>query len=186
MSETKIETISLNFSRSQLNTWHHWLSVLNIFLKVKYFLTFSVYKIFSLVIRGVVVRVVLVAGCSMNAPRWNAGQVRARAQAATHFHHFLSPARRSRVTVTSASRDARSCSSYSASRRSAVAAGQSVSMCTKEEGKRPRRSGSDSRMPSIQFSSSVSSARMTITSPSSNVSSSSLSASQSYSARHLR
>ena len=63
--------------------------------------------------------------------------------------------------------------------------GQAVNMWTNEEGNRPRLSGADSRMPSIQLSSSVSSARMMIISPSSNVSSSSLSASQSYSARHL-
>ena len=72
---------------------------------------------------------------------------------------------------------------YSASRDRGD--GQSVRMWTKELGKRPRLSGSDSRSPSIQFSSSVSSARITITSPSSNESSSSLSASQSYRARHF-
>ncbi len=56
---------------------------------------------------------------------------------------------------------------------------QSVSMWTKLAGKRPRLSGSVSRTPSIQLSSSVSSARMRMMSPSSKVSSSSLSASQS-------
>jgi len=72
---------------------------------------------------------------------------------------------------------------YSASRDRGD--GQSESMWTNEDGKRPRLSGSDSKIPSIQLSSSVSSAKMMITSPSSNVSSSSLSASQSYSARHF-
>ena len=72
---------------------------------------------------------------------------------------------------------------YSPSRLSSWC--QSVSMWTKEAGKRPRLSGSASSTPSIQFSSSVSSAIMMMISPSSKVNSSSLSASQSYSARHF-
>ena len=79
----------------------------------------------------------------------------------THFHHFLTAGSH----LYSASRDGGD--------------GHSVNMWTKEDGNSPRLSGAVSRIPSIQLSSSVSSARMIIISPSSNVSSSSLSASQS-------
>ncbi len=59
-------------------------------------------------------------------------------------------------------------------------------MWTNETGNRPRFEGSLKRWPSIQFSSSVSSLTITMVSPSSKVSSSSLSASQSYKARQRR
>jgi len=59
-------------------------------------------------------------------------------------------------------------------------------MLTNETGNKPRFPGSVVRHPSIQLSSSVSSLITKMISPSSKVNSSSLSASQSYRARHLR